>query len=149
MDSDLLSWCLDNVMNRHDYRLSRSLSLFGRRSVVDVTSLLAIADPLFIFHLFCLCLTHLVSISQLLIHYLTLCYPMFVCEWLILCNTVRLCGLSFLYYICLCWVKYVYLLISAVLRLTPLCQLHTDHITESLTQRMESAGADALPVEIE
>ena len=64
----------------HDFRQSRSLSLFGRRSAVDVTGLLAIANPLLIFHLFCLCHTHLVSIPQLLVHYLTLCSPMFVCE---------------------------------------------------------------------
>ena len=47
----------------HEFRRSRSLSLFGRRSAVDFTGLLAIADSLFIFHLFCLCLTHLVSIQ--------------------------------------------------------------------------------------
>ena len=68
------------------------------RSAVDVIGFLAIADPLFIFHLFCPCLTHLVSIPQLLVHYLTLCSPMFVClfEWLFVCNTVRNCGLDLL-----------------------------------------------------
>uniref|UniRef100_A0A8C7VD38 C-type lectin domain-containing protein n=1 Tax=Oncorhynchus mykiss TaxID=8022 RepID=A0A8C7VD38_ONCMY len=33
-------------------------------SVVDVTGFLATANPLFIFHLFCLCFTHLFSIPQ-------------------------------------------------------------------------------------
>jgi hypothetical protein len=69
----------------HD-RQSRSLSLFGRRSAVDLTGLVVIADPLFIFHLLCLCLTHLVSIPQLLVHYLTLCFPMFVCDCLLYCG---------------------------------------------------------------
>ena len=68
------------VLSCHDFRRSRSLSLFGRRSAVDVTGLLAISDPLFILHMSCLCLTHLVSIPQLPVHYLTLCSPMFVCE---------------------------------------------------------------------
>ena len=37
----------------HEFRRSRFFSLFGLRSVVDVTGLLAIAIPSFIFHLFC------------------------------------------------------------------------------------------------
>ena len=45
-------------------RRSRPLSLFWRRSVAEVTGLPATADPLFIFHLFCLCLTHLISLTQ-------------------------------------------------------------------------------------
>ena len=50
----------------HDFYRSRFLSLFGRCSVVDVTDLLAIADPFFIFHLFCLVFP---------LVYLTLCSP--------------------------------------------------------------------------
>jgi hypothetical protein len=70
----------------HEFRRGQSLSLFGQHSAVDVTDLLAIADPLFIFHLFCLCLTHLVSIPQLLVHYLTLCSPsLFVSNYLLYC----------------------------------------------------------------
>uniref|UniRef100_A0A4W5RFE9 Chromo domain-containing protein n=1 Tax=Hucho hucho TaxID=62062 RepID=A0A4W5RFE9_9TELE len=42
----------------HNFRRGRSLSLFGRLSVVNVTRFLAIADPLFIFHLFCLSFFH-------------------------------------------------------------------------------------------
>ena len=64
----------------HDFRRSRSLSSFGRRSTVDVTGFLA--NPLFIFHLFCVCITHLASLNQWLVYYLTLCSPCCVCEWL-------------------------------------------------------------------
>ena len=75
----------------HDFRRSRSLSLFGRRS--------AIADPLFIFHLFCLCFTHLVLIPQLHVHYLTLCFPRGFCACLFVTFTARIVGsvLSHLY----------------------------------------------------
>ena len=66
----------------HDFHQRRSLSLFGRRSTVDVTGFLATADPLFIFHLFCLCFTHLFSIPQSPVYYLTLCSPHGFCEWL-------------------------------------------------------------------
>ena len=55
--------------------------------------------------------------------------PLFlhVCLWVIVCMLYGpLCGLASLYCICLFWVNYFYLLISAVLRLTP---LPTDHIT--------------------
>ena len=41
----------------HNFCRSRFLSLFGRCSAVDVTGLLAIADPFFMFHLFCLVFT--------------------------------------------------------------------------------------------
>jgi hypothetical protein len=42
----------------HDFCRSRSFSLFRRCSAVDVTVLLAITDPFFIFHLFCLVFLH-------------------------------------------------------------------------------------------
>ena len=72
-----------------DFRRSQSLSLFGLCSTVDVAGLLAIADPLFIFHLFCLCFTHLVSIPQLHVHYLTLCFPHGFCACLFIVSSVR------------------------------------------------------------
>ena len=56
----------------HDFRRSWSLSLFGRCSAVDVTNLLAIADPLFIFHWFCLVFHHTwLQFHQLHVVYLT------------------------------------------------------------------------------
>ena len=42
----------------HDFGRSRCLSLFGRCSAVNVTGLLAIAYPFFIFHIFCLVFPH-------------------------------------------------------------------------------------------
>uniref|UniRef100_A0A8K9UM89 Integrase catalytic domain-containing protein n=1 Tax=Oncorhynchus mykiss TaxID=8022 RepID=A0A8K9UM89_ONCMY len=49
----------------HDFRRSRVLSLFGRCSAVGVAGLLAIVDPLFIFHFVLSCFsTHLVSIPS-------------------------------------------------------------------------------------
>uniref|UniRef100_A0A4W5MB97 Chromo domain-containing protein n=1 Tax=Hucho hucho TaxID=62062 RepID=A0A4W5MB97_9TELE len=54
------------------------------RAVVDVTGLLAIADPLFIFHLFCLCFLHTwFQFPNYMCMYLTLCSPMFVCVFVI------------------------------------------------------------------
>jgi hypothetical protein len=60
----------------HDFRRSRVLSLFGRRSVVCVACLLAIIDPLFIFHVFCLVFPHTwFQFPQSFVVYLTLCSP--------------------------------------------------------------------------
>ena len=42
----------------HDFHRSRVLSLFGRRSAVGVAGLLAIINPFFIFHVFCLVFPH-------------------------------------------------------------------------------------------
>jgi hypothetical protein len=111
----------------HDFRRSWSLSLFRQRSAVDVNGLLAIANSLFIFHLFCLCFTHLVSIPQLHVHYLTLCFPHGFCAWLFYVCSVHYCGLGITTCYWNIWVKLLVLLISAVLRLTPLHQLHPDH----------------------
>ena len=103
--------------------------LVRRRSAFNVTGLLAIADPLLIFHLFCLCFTHLVSIPQLHVHYLTLCFPLGVCACLFTVSSVR-CLWAWCYLHILTFrVKFLVLLISAVLRLTPLHQLHPDHYT--------------------
>ena len=44
--------------NCHDFYQSRSLSLFWRCSAVDVTGLLALIDPFFIFYWFCLVFLH-------------------------------------------------------------------------------------------
>ena len=77
-------------MSVTNFRRSRSLSLFRRRSAVDVTSLIATTDPLLIFHLFCLCLKHLVSLTQLPVFYLTLSSHMFGC--------LLYCGLGFILY---------------------------------------------------
>ena len=58
----------------------RSVSLYGRRSAVEVTSLLAIADPSFIFHWFCLYFLHpWFSLSNYSFMYLTLCFPHVCC----------------------------------------------------------------------
>ena len=63
-----------------DFHRSRFLSLFGRRSAVGVTGLLAIVDPLFIFHLFCLVFLHTwFSFPSLSVVYLTLCSPQCPC----------------------------------------------------------------------
>ena len=60
----------------HDFCRSQCLSLFGRCSAVDVASLLAIADPFFIFHLLCLVWPHTwFSFPSLCVVYLTLCFP--------------------------------------------------------------------------
>jgi hypothetical protein len=67
--------CPNHPKGCHDFRQSRSLPLFRRRSALDITGLLATADPLFIFHSFCLSLTHLVSLTQLPVYYLILCSP--------------------------------------------------------------------------
>ena len=78
----------------HDFSRSRSLSLFGWCSAVDVTGLLAITDPFFIFHWFCLVFLHTWFQShQLRVVYLTHCFPsnvpvgdcLFVCDVHVLC----------------------------------------------------------------
>jgi hypothetical protein len=97
------------------------------RAAFDITGFLATADPLFIFHLFCLCLitpgfTQL--ITCLLYNHL---FPM-LCLWVIVdCNSVRLCGLvmllcKFVFLSKVCW-----LLLSAVLRLTIYTSFTQDH----------------------
>ena len=113
----------------HDFPWSRSLSLFGRRSAVDVTGLLAIADPLFIFHLFCLCLIHLVRIPQLLVHYLPSVPPcLFVSDCLLYCGP----------YLWPCIITTcIVIYLSKIAFITHICcpapdsshQLHTDDVT--------------------
>ena len=49
----------------HNFCRSRCLSLFGRCSAVDVTGLLAIIGPFFIFHWFCFVLFKLLNYSIL------------------------------------------------------------------------------------
>ena len=69
--------------------LSRLLSmplLFGRCSAVDVTGLLAIIDPFFIFHWFCLVFLHNWFQSHSLhVVYLTLCFPACPCQRWFVC----------------------------------------------------------------
>ena len=123
------SWIYFNTESIGPRRTALLLSRLPLKSVpllvwaaVDVTGLLAIADPLFIFHLFCLCLSHLVLIPQLLVHYLTLCFPKFVSEWLIVVLRSVFVAL-YLFIQCVLWyywVKLLSLLISAVLCLTHL-----------------------------
>ena len=91
---------------------------FGGRSAVDVTGFLATTDPLFIFHLFCLCLTHLSSLNQLLVYYWTLCSPCCVCEWLLIIIWSVFVG-SWCYFVNAVFLSKIrWLLVSAVLRLT-------------------------------
>ena len=63
----------------HDFRRSRLLSLFGRRSAVDVTGFLAIAAPFFIDLFVLSCFAHLVCISQPHCMHLFLCSPSCLC----------------------------------------------------------------------
>ena len=79
----------------HDFRRSRSLSLFGQCSAVDVTNLLVITDPFFIFHLFCIVFLHTWFQShQLHVVYLTLFFPSCPCR--------RLFDCMFVYYVLVC-----------------------------------------------
>jgi hypothetical protein len=65
----------------HDFCRSRYLSLFGWCSTVDVTDLLVIIDPFFIFHWFCLVFLHTWFQSHSLpVVYLTLCFPSCLCQ---------------------------------------------------------------------
>ena len=84
-----------------------SLSLFWRCSAVDFTDLLAITDPFFIFHWFCLVFLHTWFQShQLHVVFLTLCFPscsgrrLFVCMFVYMywcatgsCTHFYLCGI--------------------------------------------------------
>uniref|UniRef100_A0AAZ3PYJ6 Chromo domain-containing protein n=1 Tax=Oncorhynchus tshawytscha TaxID=74940 RepID=A0AAZ3PYJ6_ONCTS len=75
----------------HDFRRSQSLSLFGWCSAVDVTDLLAITDPFFIFHLCCFVFLHTWFQShQLHVVYLTLRFPS--CPGRRFCNSVCVGG---------------------------------------------------------
>jgi hypothetical protein len=124
--------------NCHDFHRSWSLSLFGRRSAVEVTDLLAI-DPLFIFHWFCLVFHRTWFQShQLHVVYLTLCSPSCPCGWLFVvsaCARLSWCVLGYgpIYFISLfsrvlfvnklrCW-KHSY----ALLRLTSLPPVRTPY----------------------
>ena len=65
----------------HDFCRSRCISLFGRCSGVDVNGLLAIIDPVFIFHWFSLVFLHTWFQSHALpVVYLTLCFPSCPCQ---------------------------------------------------------------------
>uniref|UniRef100_A0A8K9UP97 Gypsy retrotransposon integrase-like protein 1 n=1 Tax=Oncorhynchus mykiss TaxID=8022 RepID=A0A8K9UP97_ONCMY len=65
----------------HDCCRSRCLSLFGRCSAFDVIGLLAIIDPFFIFHWFCLVFPYTCFQSHSLpVVYLTLCFPSCLCQ---------------------------------------------------------------------
>ena len=54
-------------------------------------------------------------------------------------------GSVFVLHLYICCVKYIYLLMSAVLRLTPIHQLHTDFLTQAHVkqQLIEEASAVA------
>ena len=78
----------------HDFYRSRCLSLFGRCSAVNVTGLLAIIDPFFIFHWFCLVFPHTCfQLNSLPVVSLTLCLPSCLCQRLF-------CQCSFMLYRC-------------------------------------------------
>ena len=83
----------------HDFRRSWVLSLFGWCSAVQVTGLLAIIDPLFIFHVFCLVFPHTwFQIPQSLVVYLTLWFPPCLCVGLFIvsaCARVDWCTTGF------------------------------------------------------
>ena len=75
-------WC-------HDFCRCRYLSLFGWCSAFDVTGLLAIIDPFFIFHWFCLVFPHTCFQSHSLpVVYLTLCFPSCLCQRLFIVSVV-------------------------------------------------------------
>ena len=81
------SWSRASGGYCHDFCRSRCLSLFGRCSAFDVTGLLAIIDPFFIFHWFCLVFPHTCFQSHSLpVVYLTLCFPSCLCQRLICCQ---------------------------------------------------------------
>ena len=76
----------------HDFCRSRGRSFFGRCSAVDVTSLLAIIDPYFIFHWFCLVFLHTWFQSHSLpVVYLTLCFPSCPCQRLFVVHDRVVC----------------------------------------------------------
>jgi hypothetical protein len=60
------------LVSCHDFHRSWCLSLFGRRSEVDITGFLASTNLYLFFHLFCLDYTHLVPITFELFPYSTL-----------------------------------------------------------------------------
>ena len=64
----------------------------GRCSAFEVTGLLAIIDPFFIFHWFCLVFPHTCFQSHSLpVVYLTLCFPSCLCQRLFIVSVVFFC----------------------------------------------------------
>ena len=125
----------------HDFCRRRCLSLFGRRSAVDVTGLLAIIDPFFIFHWFCLVFPHTCFQSHSLpVVYLTLCFPSCLWQRLFYCQCCDFVVLvrdgssypwfvspfSVMEHVLLTFIKSLHLhSILTLLRLTSLPPIHT------------------------